>query len=102
MGLQQELYGSRWTRSSRRERSVTPQSPSFYSCKEHSSDREADDELISLSSGPSSSLGTINNPLVISDDEDDIKSSISRPSYREARLFSTSVQILLHCQDCVD
>jgi hypothetical protein len=84
MGLQQELYGGRWTCSPRRERSVTPQSPSFYSCKEHSSDREADDKLTSLLSGSSPSPGTIINPLVISDDEEDIESSISHPSYREA------------------
>jgi hypothetical protein len=55
MGLQQELYGSRWTRSPRRERSVSPQSSSFYSCEEHSSEREADDKLTSLSSGSPSS-----------------------------------------------
>jgi hypothetical protein len=102
MGLQQELFGSQWTCSPRRERSVTPQSSSFYSCDECSSDGEADDELTSLSSGSLPSPGTINNPLVISDDEDDIENSLSRPSYREARSFSTPVQILLHCQDCVD
>jgi hypothetical protein len=37
MGLQQELFGSRWTRSPRRERSVTPQSSSFHSCEDQSS-----------------------------------------------------------------
>jgi hypothetical protein len=102
MGLQQELYGSRWTQSPRRERSATPQSSSFYSCDERSSDGEADDELTSLSSGSLFPPGSINNPLVINDDEDDIESLISRPSYREARSFSTPVRILLHCQYCVD
>jgi hypothetical protein len=102
MGLQQELFGSRWTCSPRQERSVTPQSLLFYSCEEHSSDRETDDELTSLLSGSVPSLGTINNPLVISNDEDDIESLISCPSYREARSFSTPVRILLHCQDCVE
>jgi hypothetical protein len=91
MGLQQELYGSRWTRSPRQERSATPQSSLFYSCDEHSSDGEADDELTSLSSGSPFPPGSINNPLVISDDKDDIESSISRPSYREARSFSTAI-----------
>jgi hypothetical protein len=81
MGLQQELYRSRWTRSPQQERSVAPQSSSFHSCKEQSADEEADNELTSLLSGSSPSPGTINNPLVISDDEDDIESSISRPSY---------------------
>jgi hypothetical protein len=102
MGLQQELYGSRWTRSPQRERSTTPQSSSFHSCNKHSSEREVDDELTSLLLGSSPSPGTINNPLVISNDEDDIESSISRPSYREAQSFSTPVRILLRCQDCVD
>jgi hypothetical protein len=102
MGLQQELYGSRWTRSPRRERSVTPQSSSFYSCNERLSDGEADDEPTFLSSGSPFPPGSIHNPLVISDDKDDIESLISRPSYREARSFSTPIRILLHCQDCVD
>jgi hypothetical protein len=102
MELQQELYESRWTQSPRRERSATPQSLSFYSCQEHLSDWEADNELTSLSSGSPPPLGSVGNPVVVSNDKDDIKSLLSHPNHYEAWLFSMPTRILLHCQDCVD
>jgi hypothetical protein len=61
------------------------------------------DPLTSLSSLPPPPLGTIKNPIIISNDEDDIESSLSRPSYHEAWLtFTTPSLQLLHCQDCTD
>jgi hypothetical protein len=45
-------------------------------------------------------LGTIENPIVVSDDEDDIDSLLSCPSYHEAQsTFTTPTLQLLHCQD---
>jgi hypothetical protein len=44
-----------------------------------SSYHESDDQLASLSSYPLPPLGTIENPIVVSDDEDDIESSLSCP-----------------------
>jgi hypothetical protein len=45
----------------------------------------------------------IGNPIVVSNDEDDIDSLLSRPSYHEARsTFATPTLQLLHCQDCTD
>jgi hypothetical protein len=59
--------------------------------------------LSSLLSNPLPTLGMIGNPIVVSDDKDDIKSSLSRPSYHKAQLtFTTPSLQLLHCQDCTD
>jgi hypothetical protein len=124
MGLQQELYGSRFTASpvqGRLEWSISLQSsqPSssplssqlsqFHSCKETvinndlSSYHESKDPLASLSSLPPPPLGMIGNPIIVSNDEDDIESSLSRPSYCEAQsMFTTPTLQLLHCQDCTD
>jgi hypothetical protein len=124
MGLQQELYSSRFTASlvqGRSEWSTSPQSsqpslsplssqPSqFHSCMETvinnnlSSYHESDDQLASLSSYPLPPLGTIGNPIVVSDDKDDIESSLSCPSYCEVRLtFTTPSLQLLHCQNCTN
>jgi hypothetical protein len=102
MGLQQELFGSRWTWLPRRERSVTPWSSVFYSCKDQSSYQEAYNELTSLLSESPPPAGSRENPVIISDDDDDIESLLSHLNYSEAQSFSISIQILLHCQDCVD
>jgi hypothetical protein len=111
MGLQQELYGSCFTVSPVRGRlerstpslstqpSFSPQSsqPSqFHSCEETvinddlSDYHESEAPLASLSSLPPPPLGTIWNPIVVSDDEDDIDSLFSRPSYHEARSTFTT------------
>jgi hypothetical protein len=124
MGLQQELYGSRFTASPVRGRleqstpllssqpSFSPlssQPSQFHSCEEIiinddlSSYHESENPLTSLLSLPPPPLGTIKNPIVVSDDKDDIESSLSRPSYHEAQLtFTTPTLQLLHCQDCTD
>jgi hypothetical protein len=104
MGLQQELYGSHFTASlvqGRLERSTSSLSsqPSFspkssqlsqfHSCEETvinndlSDYHESEDPLASLLSLPPPPLGTIGNPIVVSNDEDDINSLFSCPSYRE-------------------
>jgi hypothetical protein len=124
MGLQQELYGSRFTASlvrGRSERSTSPLSsqPSvspvssqlsqFYSCEETvinddlSDYHESEDPLASLSSLPLPPLGTIGNPIVVSDDKDNIDSLFSCPSHHEARsTFTTPMLQLLHCRDCTN
>jgi hypothetical protein len=124
MGLQQELYGSCFTKSPVRERSRQSTSPplsqpsyyplssptsQFHSCKETvinddlSSYHKSDDLLTSLSSLPPPPLGTIENPIIVSDNKDDIKSLLSCPSYHEAwSTFTTSSLQLFHCQDCTD
>jgi hypothetical protein len=124
MDLQQKLYGSCFTKSlvqGRSERSTSPLSsqPSYYplsspmsqfhSCKETvinvdlSSYHESNDPLTSLSSLPPPPLGTIENPIIVSNDKDDIKSSFSCPSYHEAwSTFTTPSLQLLQCQDCTD
>jgi hypothetical protein len=62
----------------------------FHSCKETvinddlSSYHKSDDPLASLSSLPPPPLGMIENPIIISDDKDDIESLLSHPSYHEA------------------
>jgi hypothetical protein len=105
MGLQQELYGSRFTASpvrGRSERSTSPlssqpsvsplssQPSQFHSCEEMvindnlSDYHESEDPLASLSSLPPPPLGMIGNPIVVSDDEDDINSLFSHPSHHEA------------------
>jgi hypothetical protein len=105
MGLQQELYSSHFTASlvqGRLEQSTSPQlsqlfyyplsSPSsqFHSCEETvinnnlSSYHESEDPLASLLSLPPLPLGMIGNPIIVSNDEDDIESLLSRPSYHEA------------------
>jgi hypothetical protein len=114
MGLQQELYGSRFTalpvrgRSERSTPSVSPLStqpsysslssqPSlFHSCEETvinddlSDYHESEAPLASLLSLPLPPLGTIGNPIVVDDDKDDIDRLFSHPSYHEARsTFST-------------
>jgi hypothetical protein len=98
MGLQQELYGSHSTASpvwGRLEQStpslssqpsfspLLSQPSQFHSCKETvinddlSDYHESEDPLASLSSLPPPPLGTIGNPIVVSDDEDDIDSLFS-------------------------
>jgi hypothetical protein len=105
MGLQQELYGSCFTASPVRGRSEQSTSPlssqpstsplssqpsQFHSCKETvinddlSDYHESEDPLASLSSLPPPPLGTIGNPIVVSDDEDDINSLSRHPSHHEA------------------
>jgi hypothetical protein len=121
MGLQQELYGSCFTASpvpGRLERStsplssqpsVSPLSSQFHSCEETavndnlSDYHESEDPLASLSSLPLPSSGMIGNPIVVSDDEDDIDSLFSHPSHHEARsTFTTPTLQLLHCRDCTN
>jgi hypothetical protein len=124
MGLQQELYGSHFTASPVRGRSeqstpslltqpsFSPQSSQlsqFHSCEETvinddlSDYHESEAPLASLSSLPPPPLGMIGNPIVVSDDEDDIDSLFSCPSYHEAQsTFTTPMLQLLHCQDCTN
>jgi hypothetical protein len=121
MGLQKELYGSRFIASpvqGRLERStsllssqpsfspLSSQPSQFHSCEVNDDlldYHESEDLLTSLSSIPPPPLGTIRNPIVVSDDEDDIDSLFSCPSYREARsTFTTPTLQLLHCQDCTN
>jgi hypothetical protein len=127
MGLQQELYGSHFTaspvqgRSERSTPSVSPLStqPScsplslqlsqFHSCEETvindnlSDYHEFEAPLTSLSSLPLPPLGTIGNPIVVDDDEDDIDRLFSHPSHHEAQsTFTTPTLQLLHCQDCTN
>jgi hypothetical protein len=124
IGLQQELYGSRFTASlvwGRLEWSTSPlssqpsvsplslQPSQFHSCEETvinddlSDYHESEDPLGSLSSLPLPPLGTIGNPIVVSNDEDDIDSLFSRPSHHEARsTFTTPTLQLLHCRDCTN
>jgi hypothetical protein len=127
MGLQQELYGSCFTASlvqGRSERSMPLVSPlssqpsysslssqpsQFHSCEETiinddlSDYHESENPLASLSSLPPSPLGTIGNPIVVSDDKDNIDSPCSCPSYHEERsTFTTPTLQLLHCQDCTN
>jgi hypothetical protein len=127
MGLQQELYGSHftaspvWGRSKWSTPSVSPlssqpsysplslQPSQFHSCEETiindnlSDYHESENLLASLSSLPPSPLGTIGNPIVVSDDKEDIDSPCSRPSYHEVRsTFTTPTLQLLHCQDCTN
>jgi hypothetical protein len=127
MDLQQELYGSRFTASpvqGRLERStpsvlplssqpsyspLSSQPSQFHSCEETiinndlSDYHESENPLASLLLLPPSPLGTIENPIVVSDDKDDIDSPCSRPSYHEAQsTFTTPTLQLLHCQDCTN
>jgi hypothetical protein len=120
MGLQQELYGSRFTASlvrGRLERSMpslssqpsySPLSSSqFHSCEETvinddlSDYHESENPLASLLLLPPSPLGMIGNPIVVSNDKDDIDSPLSCPRYYEAQsTFTTPTLQLLYCQDC--
>jgi hypothetical protein len=124
MGLQQELYGSHFTASpvwGRSERSTSPlssqpsvspvssQPSQFYSCEETvinddlSDYHESEDPLASLSSLPLPPSGTIRNPIVVSNNKDDIDSLFSCPSHHEARsTFTTPTLQLLYCQDCTN
>jgi hypothetical protein len=124
MGLQQELYGSHFTASLVRGRSeqstsllssqpsyYPPSSPptQFHCCEETvindnlSSYHESEDPLAFLLSLPPLPLGTIGNPIIVSDDKDDINSPLSSPSYREVwSTFTTPTLQLLHCQDCTN
>jgi hypothetical protein len=98
MGLQQELYGSRftaspvWGRSERSTPSLSSQpsfspllsQPSqFHLCEETvinddlSDYHESEDPLASLLSLPLPPLGTIGNPIVVSDDKDNMQSAQS-------------------------
>jgi hypothetical protein len=123
-GLQQELYCSHFTASPVRGKSewstssqssqpslspLSSQLSQFYSCEETVinddllSYHESEDPLSFLSSLLPPPLGMIGNPIIVSDDKDDIESSLSCPSYCEARLmFTTSTLQLLHCQDRTD
>jgi hypothetical protein len=124
MGLQQKLYGSRFTASLVRGRSEWSTSPlssqpsvsplssqlsQFYSCEETvinddlSDYHESENPLASLLSLPPPPSGMIGNPIVVRDDEDDIDSLFSYPSHHEARsTFTTPMLQLLHCQDCTN
>jgi hypothetical protein len=127
MGLQQELYGSCLTallvrgRSEQSTPSVSPlssqplhsplssQPSQFHSCEETvinndlSDYHESEAPLASLLSLPSPPSGTKENPIVVSNDEDDIDSPCSRPSYHKVRsTFTTPTLQLLHWQDCTD
>jgi hypothetical protein len=119
MGLQQELYGSRFTASPVQGKSeqstpslssqpsfspLSSQLSQFHSCEETiinddlSSYHESEDPLAFLSSLPPPPLGTIGNPIIVSDDEYDIESSLSCPSYHKVQLtFTTPTLQLLHC-----
>jgi hypothetical protein len=81
----------------------------FHSCEETvinndlSDYHESEAPLASLSSLPLPPLGTIRNPIVVDDDEDDIDRLFSRSSHHEARsTFTTPTLQLLHCQDCTN
>jgi hypothetical protein len=123
MGLQQKLYGSCFTASPVQGRSeqstphchpnhhslLSSQLSQFHSCEETvinddlSDYPESEDPLASLLSLPPSPFGTIGNPIVVSDDKDDIDSLLSHPSYCEVWLtFTTPTLQLLHCQDCTN
>jgi hypothetical protein len=123
MGLQQELYGSRFTASLVRGRSEqsTPslstqpsfsppslQPSQFHSCEDTVINddlldyHESEAPLASLFSLPSPPLNTIGNPIVVSNDKDDIDSLFSRPSHHEARSTFTTPMLQLHCQDCTN
>jgi hypothetical protein len=124
MGLQQELYGSHFTASpvrGRSERSATSlssqpsysplssQPSQFHSCEETVINddlldyHESEAPLASLSSLPPPPLGTIGNPIVVSNDKDDIDSLFSCPSHHKARsMFTTLTLQLLHCRDCTN
>jgi hypothetical protein len=124
MGLQQKLYGSRFTASpvrGRSERSTTSlssqpsysplssQPSQFHSCKEIvinndlSDYHESEAPLASLLSLPPPPSGMIGNPIVVSDDKDDINSLFSHPSHHEAQsTFTTLMLQLLHCRDCTN
>jgi hypothetical protein len=124
MGLQQELYGSCFTASPVRGRSerstpslssqpsyspLSSQPSQFHSCEETVINddlleyHESEAPLASLLSLPPPPSGTIGNPIVVSNDEDDIDSLFSHPSYHEARsTFTTPMLQLLHCRDCTN
>jgi hypothetical protein len=122
--LQQELYGSCFTASPVRGRlkqftsplssqplvsPVSSQPSQFHSREETvinddlSDYHESEDPLASLSSLPLPPSGMIRNPIVVSDDEDNIDSLFSCPSHHEVRsTFTTSMLQLLHCRDCTN
>jgi hypothetical protein len=88
---------------------LSSQPSQFHSCEETiindnlSDYHESEAPLASLLSLPPPPLGTIGNPIVVSDDKDDIDSLSSHPSYHEARsTFTTPTLQLLHCQDCTN
>jgi hypothetical protein len=123
-GLATGVYGSHFTASPVRGRSerstpslssqpsfspLSSQPSQFHSCKETivndnlSSYHESENLLASLLSLPPSPLGMIENPIIVSNDKDDIDSPLSRPSYYEARsTFTIPTLQLLHCQDCTN
>jgi hypothetical protein len=108
MGLQQELYSSCFTASPVRGRSeqstpsvsllltqpscspLSSQPSQFHSCEETvinddlSDYHKSEAPLTFLLSLPLPPLGTIENPIVVDDDEDDIDRLFSRPSHHEA------------------
>jgi hypothetical protein len=88
---------------------LSSQPSQFHSCEETvinddlSDYHESKDPLTSLLSLPPPPLGTIGNPIIVSDDKDDIDSPLSHPSYCEVRsTFTTPTLQLLHCQDCTN
>jgi hypothetical protein len=88
---------------------LSSQLSQFHSCEETIINNdlldyhESENLLASLSSLPPSPLETIWNPIVVSDDKDNIDSPLSRPSYHEAQLtFTIPTLQLLHCQDCTN
>jgi hypothetical protein len=124
MGLQQKLYGSRFTTSlvrGRSERStqslssqpsfspLSSQLSQFHSCEETvinddlSDYHESEAPLTSLLSLPPPPSGTIGNPIVVSNDKDDIDSLFSHPSYQEVgSTFTIPTLQLLYCRDCTN
>jgi hypothetical protein len=69
---------------------LSSQLSQFHSCEETvinddlSFYHESEELLAFLSSLPPPPLGTIGNPIIVSDDKNDIKSLLSHPSYHEA------------------
>jgi hypothetical protein len=87
------LYGSHFTGSpvqGSSEQPTSSNSSQFHSYEKTvvdddlSSDQESDNQFPALLLYPLSPLGKIKNPIIISDDEEHIESSLSRPSYHEA------------------
>jgi hypothetical protein len=124
MGLQQELYGSCFTASPVRGRSewsmtslssqpsyspLSSQLSQFHSCEETVINNDLSDyhkseaPLASLLSLPPPPSGTIGNPIVVSNDKDDINSLFSHPSHHEVQsTFTMPTLQLLHCWDCTN
>jgi hypothetical protein len=87
---------------------LSSQLSQFHSCEETmindnlSDYHESEAPLTSLLSLPFPPSGTIGNPIVVSNDKNDIDSLFSRPSYYEVQsIFTTPLQ-LLYCRDCTN